>query len=81
MSHVPHDLAAEFPGQAGRIQALKQADGRFAELVERYHVVNRALHRMEERIEPVAEEIERASRLERLHLKDEIARALSAEAA
>ncbi|MBY0253976.1 YdcH family protein [Methylobacterium sp. 092160098-2] len=81
MSHVPHDLAAEFPGLAGRIHALKQADGRFAELVERYHVVNRALHRMEERIESVSEETERASRLERLHLKDEIARALAAEAA
>ncbi|KMO41583.1 hypothetical protein VQ02_05250 [Methylobacterium variabile] len=78
MSHVPHDLAAEFPGQAGRIQALKHADDRFADLVERYHVVNRALHRMEERIEPVSEETERASRLERLHLKDEIARALAA---
>ena len=81
MSHVPHDLAAEFPGLAGRIHALKQADGRFAELVERYHVVNRAMHRMEERIESVSEETERASRLERLHLKDEIARSLAAEAA
>lgn len=81
MSHVPHDLAAEFPGKAGCIQVLKQADGRFADLVERYHVVNRALHRMEERIEPVSEETERGSRLERLHLKDEIARALAAEAA
>lgn len=81
MSHVPHDLAEEFPGEAGRIQALKVADGRFADLVERYHVVNRALHRMEERIEPVSEATERSSRLERLHLKDEIARALAAEAA
>jgi uncharacterized protein YdcH (DUF465 family) len=81
MSHVPHDLAAEFPGEASRIQSLKLTDGRFADLVERYHVVNRALHRMEERIEPVSEETERASRLERLHLKDEIARALATEAA
>ncbi|AWN37768.1 YdcH family protein [Methylobacterium radiodurans] len=80
MSHVPHDLAEEFPGQAGRIRALRYADGRFGALVERYHVVNRALHRMEERIEPVSEETERASRLERLHLKDEIARALAAAA-
>ena len=80
MSHVPHDLAEEFPGQASRIRAMRCADGRFAELVERYHVVNRALHRMEERIEPVSEETERTSRLERLHLKDEIARALAVAA-
>ena len=77
MSHVPHELAEEFPNQAGRIHALKLADGRFADLVERYHAVNRALHRMEERIEPVSEETEQASRRERLRLKDEIARALA----
>lgn len=78
MSHVPHELADEFPEQAGRIHTLKLSDSRFAGLVERYHVVNRTLHRMEERIEPVSEETERASRLERLRLKDEIARALEA---
>ncbi|MBK3401949.1 DUF465 domain-containing protein [Methylorubrum populi] len=76
MSHAPHELPEEFPGQTGRIHALKLADGRFASLVERYHRVNRALHRMEERIEPVSEETEREFRRERLRLKDEIARAL-----
>lgn len=81
MSHVPHDLAEEFPGQAARIHTLRLANGRFAGLVERYHEVNRALHRMEARIEPVSEETERVSRQERLRLKDEIARALAAEAA
>lgn len=60
---------------------LKRVDGRFSELVERYHVVIRAFHRMEERIEPVSAETEPAARRERLHLKDEIARVLAAEAA
>ncbi|ACA20408.1 protein of unknown function DUF465 [Methylobacterium sp. 4-46] len=78
MSHVPHELANEFPDQGGRIQALRQADGRFAALVERYHTINRAVHRMEARIEPVSDETERAARLERLRLKDEIARWLDA---
>ncbi|WP_430911541.1 YdcH family protein [Methylobacterium sp. sgz302541] len=80
MSHVPHELAEEFPAQAERIQALKLADQRFAALVERYHTVNRALHRMEERIEPVSESTERTLRRERLHLKDEVSRALEAQA-
>lgn len=81
MSHVPHELAEEFPAQVERIQALKLADQRFATLVERYHTVNRALHRMEERIEPVSESTERTLRHERLRLKDEVSRALEAQAA
>jgi hypothetical protein len=76
MSQVPHELAEEFPGQAGCIRALKVSDGRFAAVVERHRAVNRTLYRMEERIEPVSEETERASRRERLRLKDEIARIL-----
>ncbi|ACL55468.1 YdcH family protein [Methylobacterium nodulans] len=81
MSHVPHELTDEFPGQADRIRALKLADGRFAALVERYHAVNRAVHRMEARIEPVSEETEQGTRRERMRLKDEIARMLDAEPA
>ena len=78
MSHVPHDLAGEFPGKAERIHALKVGDARFADLVGRYHVVNRAVHRMEERIEPVSDQTEQAARRERMRLKDEIAHALQA---
>jgi uncharacterized protein YdcH (DUF465 family) len=78
MSHVPHELAGEFPSQAGHIHALKVTDSRFANLVERYHVVNRAVHRMEKRIEPVSDETEQATRRERVRLKDEIAQAVEA---
>ena len=77
MSNVPHELGAEFPGQSALIHNLKLADPSFATLIERYQTVNRAVHRMEARIEPVSEETEQASRRERMRLKDEIARVLS----
>lgn len=81
MSHVPHELAVEFPEQAGLIHELKTTDTRFATLIERYHLVNRAVHRMETRIQPVSDATEQATRRERMRLKDEISQALLAGAA
>ena len=51
MSHVPHELADEFPDQIERIQARKASDAHFARLVEEYHDVNRAIHRVETRVD------------------------------
>lgn len=76
MSHVPHDLAEDFPESADRIAALKQSDAHFARLVEEYHTVNRAVHRAETRVEPVGEEHEAGLRRRRMDLKDEIGRLL-----
>jgi uncharacterized protein YdcH (DUF465 family) len=76
MSHVPHELAAEFPDQIERIQSRKASDAHFARLVEEYHEVNRAIHRVETRVEPASEERESELRRRRLHLKDEIVAAL-----
>lgn len=78
MSHTPHELADEFPDEADRIHALKESDSHFAKLVERYHEVNRAVHRAETRAEPVSEEHEEELRHHRVALKDEIARMLRA---
>jgi uncharacterized protein YdcH (DUF465 family) len=77
MSHVPHELADEFPDQIERIQARKASDAHFARLVEEYHDVNRAIHRVEIRVEAASEERETELRRRRLHLKDEIFAALS----
>ncbi len=81
MSHVPHELVDEFPDHAERIHALKMADRRFARLAEDYREVNRAIHRLETRIEPSSEEREAELRRRRLALKDEIAHALQVSAA
>ena len=73
MSHVPHELAEDFPGMADRIHELKRVDGHFSNLADRYHVVNRAIHRAEIQVEPVSDMAMQEMRRERMSLKDEIA--------
>ncbi len=80
MSHVPHELAEDFPEHAERIHALKLSDAHFAKLADAYHEVNRAVHRVETRVEPASETHEEDLRKQRLRLKDEIAAILNAQA-
>ncbi|WP_419252499.1 YdcH family protein [Caulobacter sp. ErkDOM-YI] len=77
MSNTPHELHEEFPQDADRIHALKTSDAHFAKLVEGYHEVNRAVHRMETNIEAVADAILEDFKKQRLDLKDKIASALA----
>lgn len=72
MTHVPHELAEEFPEFKDKIHALKQESAHFARLSDEYHEVNRTIHRMQERIEPASEDVEEEMRKKRLALKDEI---------
>lgn len=72
MSHTPHELHDEFPEFAAKISALKQSDAHFAKLVERYHDLNRQVHRAETNVEPLEELAEMQLRKERAGLKDEI---------
>ena len=78
MSNTPHELLEEFPAEALKISALKEADAQFARLVEEYHEVNRAVHRAETRVEAVAPEYETELRKKRGALKDQIWARLSA---
>jgi uncharacterized protein YdcH (DUF465 family) len=73
MSHTPHELAEEFPEFKDKIHDLKMNDAHFARMFEKYHEVNRTVHRMETRIEPVTDEIEEQTRRQRMELKDQIA--------
>jgi uncharacterized protein len=77
MSHTPHELAEDFPGQAERMHDLKLKDAHFARLVTEYHEVNRSVHRAETRIEVLDDAHETALRQRRVHLKDQIARMLA----
>ena len=72
MSHTPHELADDFPERKDRISELKRTSPHFARLADRYHEINRTIHRMEERIEPVADTTELALRRERMQLKDQL---------
>ena len=77
MSNTPHELHEEFPQDAARIHALKTTDAHFAKLVEGYHEINRAVHRMETNIEAVADAVLEDFKKQRLDLKDKIASALA----
>ncbi|MEL6857957.1 MAG: DUF465 domain-containing protein [Pseudomonadota bacterium] len=72
MSHTPHELGDDFPTEKQRISELKRTSPHFAKLADRYHQINRTIHRMEERIEPVTDTTELMLRRERLMLKDQL---------
>ena len=77
MTHVPHELAEDFPGKAARIHALRQEDPHFRRLTDEYHEVNRAVHRAETYAEPTDEANEHELRRRRVALKDQIAACLA----
>jgi uncharacterized protein YdcH (DUF465 family) len=77
MSHVPHELAEEFPDQKDEINALRARDGHFSRLVDKYHEVNRAIHRAETNVEPTDDYHMIEMRKTRLRLKDDIAASLA----
>ncbi|MEJ6392559.1 DUF465 domain-containing protein [Gymnodinialimonas sp. 2305UL16-5] len=77
MSHTPHELAADFPEKSDLIHKLKMTDGEFRHLADRYHEINRAIHRAETNVEPTDDLHEQELRKERMALKDRIAAKLS----
>ncbi len=72
MSHTPHELAMEFPDKVEAISALKTSDKHFSQLADKYHEVNRAVHRAETNVQPISQEAETDLRKQRATLKDEI---------
>lgn len=77
MSHTPHELLEDFPDKADVIHRLKVDDAHFASLADRYHHVNRAVHRAETDVEPTDDLHMAELRKERMHLKDQIATILA----
>ena len=80
MSHVPHDLADDFPGEVERIQKLKRENAHFARLADAYHEVNRQVHRAETDLDPMDDLAQQELRKQRMQLKDQIAAMLREEA-
>lgn len=72
MSHTPHELHEEFPAHTARLSALKTSDPTFAAMADRYHDLNRAIHRAETDIEPLSDEHMVEMRRDRMQLKDKI---------
>ncbi len=76
MSNTPHELSEEFPEKVEQIHALRASNIHFAKLVDKYHEVNRAVHRAEINVEPTTDEHMAEMRKTRLHLKGQNAVAL-----
>lgn len=72
MSHVPHELREDFPEFADRIHTLKEGDAHFRKIADKYHTLNREIHRIEVGEEHVSQFQEEDLRKERMRLKDEI---------
>jgi len=72
MSHVPHQLAEEFPEFKVKMHELKMSDQHFSRCFDEYHQINRQVHRSETDVEPVSDEVMYDLRKQRMSLKDEI---------
>lgn len=72
MSHVPHDLHEEFPQDVEVLHALKIGNQHFAGLAERYHEVNRAIHRIDSGVEAASDDHSEQLKRQRLAMLDEI---------
>ncbi len=79
MSHTPHELAAEFPDLAPRLETLKVSDAHFAKLASEYHDLNREIHRIETDITPASDDVQTELRKRRMILNDELYARLKAQ--
>jgi len=81
MSHVPHELAEEFPNDYDRLRELRENNAHVARLMDEYHEINRTLHPVETNVQPMADFEALQLRKQRMALKDELARVLRNETA
>ena len=73
MSHVLHDLAAEFPDDGAILHELKLSGAHFRNLSEQYHDANREIHRIETSVEAASDERLEGLKKQRLALLDAVA--------
>ncbi|MEM9029077.1 MAG: DUF465 domain-containing protein [Pseudomonadota bacterium] len=72
MSHVPHELAAEFPELKDKIHELKTTDAHFLRMFDAYHDVNREIHRAEAAGLNISDEHYEELKKKRMTLKDQL---------
>ena len=72
MFNEQHDLTHEFPEYRDRIHQLKTHDAHFRELFDKYHELDRQVHRSETDVEPVGDDYLEDLKKRRLQLKDEL---------
>jgi hypothetical protein len=72
MSHVPHELAEEFPDKIETMRELRASNAHFARISDKYHELNRTIHRGETDVEPMDDFHLEDLKKQRLALLDEI---------
>ena len=72
MSHTPHELHDEFPGDTELLHKLKVDNRHYQTLAERYHDINRNIHRIESGVEPASDERLENLKKDRLKLLDDV---------
>lgn len=72
MSHTPHELSEVFADRSEALQRLKADDAHFARLADRYHELNRAIHRAETDAHPISDAALEDMKKERLGLLDDL---------
>jgi len=77
MSHVAHDIATEFPNDTAILHELKLADAHFRASSDRYHEINREIHRIETTVEPASNERLEDLKKQRLAILDDVAQAIA----
>ena len=78
MTHVSHELHAEFPEDAEILHGLKVSDPHFAKLADHYHDLNREIHRIEAGVEPASDARAEELKKERLSILDQVSAMISA---
>jgi uncharacterized protein YdcH (DUF465 family) len=73
MSHVLHDLHAEFPDDGEILHELKVSNRHFRTVSDRYHDVNKEIHRIESEVEAASDERSEELKKQRLVILDEVA--------
>lgn len=72
MSHTPHELADEFPGDHAVLHDLKLTNAHYVNLADRYHEVNGEIHRIEAGVETPSDDYTEKLKKKRLALLDEV---------
>ena len=72
MAHTPNELGAVFSRDAEVLHALKMENAHFVKLSDKYHEVNREVHRIEAEVDAASDERFETLKKERLALLDEI---------
>ena len=81
MSHTLHELRSEFPEDGELLHRLKLLNPHFHKIADRYHEVNRDVHRIESGVEAASDARLEDLKKQRLALLDEVANMIEAHKA